>query len=189
MLAAITPQDALRRKSATIAACICRSGALRLTRFGGGFPLLASRGCPEFCTYCPHRIQSSWRARSVTNILDELSDLQDTWGPLHVVFRDPLFTQERDRVLEMCDGIRSRKLRHTFECETRLDRLDDALLDQRLDVVGESIEIGHARFARQVAALHDRLALEQGIEDAHLAGIQLNRHRPTIGWQIGRAHV
>ena len=23
---------------------------------GGGFPLLASRGCPEFCTYCPHRI-------------------------------------------------------------------------------------------------------------------------------------
>src|SRR5262252_2139337 len=21
---------------------------------GGGYPLLASRGCPEFCTYCPH---------------------------------------------------------------------------------------------------------------------------------------
>lgn len=95
---------------------------------GGTLPVMASRSCPEHCTYCPHRIQSSWRARSVTNILDELSDLQDSWGPLHVVFRDPLFTQERDRVLELCEGIRSRRIRHTFECETRLDRLDDALL-------------------------------------------------------------
>jgi radical SAM superfamily enzyme YgiQ (UPF0313 family) len=95
---------------------------------GGSLPVLASRSCPEFCTYCPHRIQSSWRARSVSNILDELSYLQEVRGPLHVVFRDPLFTQERDRVLELCDGIRARRLAHTFECETRLDRLDDELL-------------------------------------------------------------
>jgi radical SAM superfamily enzyme YgiQ (UPF0313 family) len=39
-----------------------------------------------------------------------------------------LFTQERTRVLELCDGILARGLRHTFECETRLDRLDGALL-------------------------------------------------------------
>jgi anaerobic magnesium-protoporphyrin IX monomethyl ester cyclase len=95
---------------------------------GGALPVLGSRSCPEFCTYCPHRIQTTWRARSVGNILDELSYLQDTRGSLHIVFRDPLFSQERDRVLELCDGIRSRELRHTFECETRLDRLDDELL-------------------------------------------------------------
>ncbi|MEO8482946.1 MAG: radical SAM protein [Acidobacteriota bacterium] len=95
---------------------------------GGALPVLASRSCPEFCTYCPHRILSTYRARSVRNILDELSHLQDTRGPVHVVFRDPLFTQERDRVLALCDGILSRQLRHTFECETRLDRLDDSLL-------------------------------------------------------------
>jgi radical SAM superfamily enzyme YgiQ (UPF0313 family) len=96
---------------------------------GGALPVLASRSCPEFCTYCPHRIQSQWRARSVGNILDELSYLQDTRGSLHIVFRDPLFSQERDRVLDLCDGIRARGLRHTFECETRLDRLDVDLLD------------------------------------------------------------
>lgn len=95
---------------------------------GGALPVMASRSCPEFCTYCPHRILSTYRARSVGNILDELSHLQDTRGPVHVVFRDPLFTQERDRVLALCDGILSRRLRHTFECETRLDRLDDDLL-------------------------------------------------------------
>jgi len=95
---------------------------------GGSLPVLASRSCPEFCTYCPHRIQAPYRTRSVGNILDELSHLHDTRGPVHVVFRDPLFSQERDRVLAMCEGIRARALRHTFECETRLDRLDGALL-------------------------------------------------------------
>ena len=95
---------------------------------GGALPVLASRSCPEFCTYCPHRIQSGYRARSVAGILDELSFLEDTRGPLHIVFRDPLFSQDRDRVLELCDGVRHRRLAHTFECETRLDRLDDALL-------------------------------------------------------------
>ena len=62
---------------------------------GGSLPVLASRSCPEFCTYCPHRIQAPYRARTVGNILDELSYLADTMGRVHVVFRDPLFTQSR----------------------------------------------------------------------------------------------
>jgi radical SAM superfamily enzyme YgiQ (UPF0313 family) len=95
---------------------------------GGALPVLASRSCPEFCTYCPHRIQAGYRSRSVPSILDELAFLADTRGPLHIVFRDPLFSQDRDRVLELADGIRQRALPHTFECETRLDRLDEALL-------------------------------------------------------------
>jgi anaerobic magnesium-protoporphyrin IX monomethyl ester cyclase len=44
------------------------------------------------------------------------------------VFRDPLFSQDRDRVLALCDGMRARRLTHSFECETRLDRLDEELL-------------------------------------------------------------
>jgi len=95
---------------------------------GGALPLLASRGCPEFCTYCPHRILAGHRSRSVGNILDELSFVTSTYPRPYVVFRDPLFTQERERVLELCEGILSRGLEVTFECETRLDRLDPELL-------------------------------------------------------------
>ena len=96
---------------------------------GGGFPLLASRGCPEFCTYCPHRIVAGYRTRSVPNIVDELERLCDLIRRPYVIFRDPLFSEQRDRVLELCDGIRSRGLDLTFEAETRLDRLDIELLD------------------------------------------------------------
>ena len=96
---------------------------------GGGYPLLASRGCPEFCTYCPHRILAGYRVRSITNIVDEMERLCDQVKRPYVIFRDPLFTEQRDRVVELCEEIMRRGLTLTFEAETRLDRLDVELLD------------------------------------------------------------
>jgi radical SAM superfamily enzyme YgiQ (UPF0313 family) len=97
---------------------------------GGGYPLLASRGCPEFCTYCPHRILAGYRARSIANIVDEIERLCDQVSRPYVIFRDPLFTEQRDRVIALCDEIQRRGLVLTFEAETRLDRLDIELLDK-----------------------------------------------------------
>jgi radical SAM superfamily enzyme YgiQ (UPF0313 family) len=96
---------------------------------GGGYPLLASRGCPEFCTYCPHRILAGYRARSIQNIVDEIERLCDQVSRPYVIFRDPLFTEQRERVVRLCDEIHRRGLTLTFEAETRLDRLDVGLLD------------------------------------------------------------
>jgi radical SAM superfamily enzyme YgiQ (UPF0313 family) len=95
---------------------------------GGGFPLLASRGCPEFCTYCPHRILAGYRARSVRSVVDEIEQMCRRTRRPYVIFRDPLFSERRARVEEFCDEIRARDLRIDFECETRLDRLDGDLL-------------------------------------------------------------
>jgi len=107
------------------------SGSHWFTRpVGGGFPLLASRGCPEFCTYCPHRILAGYRARSIPNIIEEMERLCDQYRRPYVIFRDPLFTEQRERMLELCDGIQARGLTLTFEAETRLDRLDTDLLDK-----------------------------------------------------------
>ena len=96
---------------------------------GGGYPLLASRGCPEFCTYCPHRILAGYRVRSVASIADEMEELCTRVRRPYVIFRDPLFTEQRERVLGLCGEIRKRGLDLTFEAETRLDRLDLELLD------------------------------------------------------------
>jgi radical SAM superfamily enzyme YgiQ (UPF0313 family) len=91
--------------------------------------VLASRSCPEFCTYCPHRILATWRARSVGSIVAELEMITRLRGRPFVIFRDPLFTQDRDRCLDLCRAIVARGLRLRFECETRLDRLDDELIE------------------------------------------------------------
>ncbi len=102
---------------------------------GGGYPLLASRGCPEFCTYCPHRILAGYRMRSIANIVDEMERLCSRVSRPYVIFRDPLFTEQRERVVELCDEIKRRGLNLTFEAETRLDRLDVDLLN-RLHAAG-----------------------------------------------------
>jgi len=98
------------------------------TRPLGGLPVLASRSCPEFCTYCPHRILSSYRTRSVESIVDELAMLCRMRPNPFVIFRDPLFSHDRERCIALAQAIRSRGLALRFECETRLDRLDDGLL-------------------------------------------------------------
>ena len=100
-------------------------GHFGLTR---AVPMLTSRSCPEHCTYCPHRITASFRARSDENVLDELTELCRRHERVHVVIRDPLFTLDRDRCFRIAEGIRARNLKFTFECETRMDDLDDELI-------------------------------------------------------------
>ena len=60
--------------------------------------------------------------------MDELEQLCEQFNAPHVFFRDPLFTLDRDRCLALSAAIRSRGLRFTFTCETRLDSLDELLL-------------------------------------------------------------
>ena len=74
------------------------------------------------------------RGRSATSSTSS-SGLCDRHPRPYVIFRDPLFSEQRDRCLHLCDAIRSRGLTLTFEAETRLDRLDTILLD-RLHAAG-----------------------------------------------------
>src|SRR5215471_16550906 len=93
------------------------------------FPVLSSRSCPEFCTYCPHRITAPYRARTPENVLAELEELCQRHGKIYAIFRDPLFSEERQRSVGIAEGILRKKLPVQFECETRLDDLDTDLLD------------------------------------------------------------
>ena len=149
-----------------------RLGLPRLTvrPFGGGFPLLASRGCPEFCTYCPHRILAGYRSRSVVNIVNELAEVCGAYPYPYVVFRDPLFTQDRDRCLALCDEIAARGLRLRFECETRLDRLDSELLSAMYRVGLRAISFGVESVAtdtlrkvarRPIPEVHQRAVIDK----------------------------
>jgi anaerobic magnesium-protoporphyrin IX monomethyl ester cyclase len=146
------------------------SGGNYFTRpVGGGFPLLASRGCPEFCTYCPHRILAGYRARSIANILDEMERLCEQYRRPYVIFRDPLFTEQRERMLELSDGILSRGLSLTFEAETRLDRLDADLLDKLYSAGFRAMSFGVESLSpatlkksgrRPIPEVHQRTVLE-----------------------------
>jgi len=92
------------------------------------FPMLTSRSCPEHCTYCPHRITASFRERSVESVIAEMIEVCGQCPGPHIKIRDPLFTLNRDRCLQISEEIVARGLRLTFECETRMDDLDEKLV-------------------------------------------------------------
>lgn len=92
------------------------------------FPVLSSRSCPEFCTYCPHRITAPYRARSAENVVAEIEEICGRYKQPYLIFRDPLFSEERDRSTAIAEGILRKNLKIRFECETRLDDLDKDLL-------------------------------------------------------------
>lgn len=107
-----------------------RFGYTRRTKAGltRALPMFTSRSCPEHCTYCPHRITASFRARSVDSVLAEMEELATRYTEPHIVIRDPLFTLDRERCFRIAEGIRRKNLKLSFECETRMDDLDEELI-------------------------------------------------------------
>jgi anaerobic magnesium-protoporphyrin IX monomethyl ester cyclase len=91
-------------------------------------PMLTSRSCPEHCTYCPHRITAGFRSRAVDNVIAEMQELCSRYKHPHIVIRDPLYTLDRERCFRIAEGIGSLGLKLTYECETRMDDLDEELI-------------------------------------------------------------
>lgn len=91
----------------------------------------SSRGCPINCTYCGYVVAQGipWRGRSAANVFAELREVVATHGVTNVVFRDPLFAYDRDRVVELCELLIEAGLGLRWQCETAIKTLDDELLE------------------------------------------------------------
>jgi radical SAM superfamily enzyme YgiQ (UPF0313 family) len=66
----------------------------------------------------------------VRSVVEELTYLCSRFRRPYLVFRDPLFHAAEGSVSGTLRAIQAKGLNLKFECETRLDRLDDVLLDR-----------------------------------------------------------
>lgn len=87
-----------------------------------------SWGCPVGCGYCPYPATQgrSQRARSARSVVAEFKALRRIGVPF-VLLRDPFFTLDRARVLELCAALERAGTPLLWGCETRLEAVDDAL--------------------------------------------------------------
>lgn len=125
-----------------------------------------SRGCPYKCGYyCPYPLVQGkkWRAMSIDRVLAELESICRLNIPA-VLFRDATLTLNRQRALTMCQEIVARGLRFQWWCETRIDCLDEELLDamQRAGCIG--INIGVESGDEEMLKLHAR----KGVQPTHI---------------------
>ena len=86
-------------------------------------PVLASKSCPEKCSYCPHRL-GSYRMKSIDRVMEELIYNYKNLGSHYVIFRDSNFTQNKKRMTEFMERLARSEVDIKFEIETRLDAIN-----------------------------------------------------------------
>lgn len=104
----------------------------------------SSRGCPLDCSFCGYTLAQGlrFRFRSPENVLAELEDIVKVHHVHHVVFRDPIFTTQKNRVHAICDGILARGLKLEWQCETAVKVLDRELLEKMARAGCKHISLG-----------------------------------------------
>ncbi|MCL2654447.1 MAG: B12-binding domain-containing radical SAM protein [Coriobacteriia bacterium] len=87
--------------------------------------------CPYQCSFCS--ASAIWKGRrhyrSPENVIGELKMLKESYGITDVFFSDDIFTVNRNWTLQMCDALQRSCLGITWGCATRVDRVDDELLE------------------------------------------------------------
>jgi anaerobic magnesium-protoporphyrin IX monomethyl ester cyclase len=91
--------------------------------------IVTSRGCPAGCTYCIKHVSygPTMRLRSAAKLLDEIETLVSL-GVRNIHMYADLFTVNRDQVMAICAGLRERRLKIKWTCNSRVDFVDREML-------------------------------------------------------------
>lgn len=107
-----------------------RYGYYPVLKKGPTLSILTSRGCSFDCSYCPYMVTQTekWRRRSAKNVVDEMEYLVQKYGVRSLVFRDIMYTQSKQRAIQISEEIMKRGLDVEWSCETRADCLEEESL-------------------------------------------------------------
>jgi anaerobic magnesium-protoporphyrin IX monomethyl ester cyclase len=133
---------------------------------------VTSRGCPWACTFCG--AETSWgrgfRGHSVPYVLDALERLVPRLRVKMVQVKDDTFTTNKKRVIELCRGIRERKLNFLWSCDTRVDVLSEELLYEMRLAGCQRLSLGVESGSQQILEqIHKKITKEAIIRAADMA--------------------
>ena len=139
--------------------------------------LLFSRGCPFRCTFCSNSVwRSRVRYRSAGNVLEEIDLCMRKYGIRDYRFFDEGITANRRAVTALCEGILDRGWKLSWNCFSRVDRVDPELLRLMRRSGCYHIKYGvEAGTDRVLGLLNKRITLEdtrRAVRDTKRAGIE-----------------
>ena len=122
-----------------------------------GFPvsMITGRGCPYSCIFCQGRkmVGSKARSRKASLVVDEIEQIL-SYGFSRINIADDLFTSDREKVWEVCEEIRRRKLTLTWTAFSRVNTVDKETLrlmrETGCDCVSFGIESGNQEMLKRV---------------------------------------
>ena len=138
--------------------------------------IYTSKGCPYGCIFCTVA-RTKWKKRDATGILEELNYLKQNYNIKTVSFFDETFTIDRQRVLEIAQGIREAGLDIRWYCNTRVELVDEELLQVMYKSgcrgISYGVESGNQRMLDDAQKGSTVEQAEKAIEWAKKAGIKV----------------
>jgi radical SAM superfamily enzyme YgiQ (UPF0313 family) len=147
--------------------------------------IVTSRGCPASCRFCssPNFWGRTLRFRSPESIVDEIKFIKNRYGLIHFSIRDDTFTADRKRVVEFCRLLIQEKVYVLWNCQSRVNAVDEDILFWMKRAGCECIQFGvESGSVRVLRELGKRITTEQIRKAADLtrrAGMHLSLYLMT----------
>jgi anaerobic magnesium-protoporphyrin IX monomethyl ester cyclase len=146
-------------------------------------PIVTGRGCPFRCAFCD--VGPLWGNRtcfrSVENVVEELTLLRDAHALETVHIADDTFNLKRSRVEALCGELK--RLGMGWTCLSRVDMLDEALLERMADAGCRSLFLGIESGSDAVLTrINKRFSIEEATRTAELAARYVKQVVTSFIW-------
>jgi anaerobic magnesium-protoporphyrin IX monomethyl ester cyclase len=147
--------------------------------------VFTSRGCPGRCAYCAGGLfGKQFRFRSADGVVDEMIALHRDYGTRHFYFVDDAMTMDRQRATRICRRLIDEKLGFTWNMMTRIDAVDEELLDLAARAgcvqIDYGVESGNPDTLKRIHKPHTAEMVRRVIPLTHRYGI-----RPVVFFILG----
>jgi radical SAM superfamily enzyme YgiQ (UPF0313 family) len=129
--------------------------------------IVTSRGCSHQCVFCssPQFWQRRVRYRSPEHIVEEMKLLHKKYGIIYFSLRDDNFTMHRGRVLAFAHLLQSQRLYFLWNCQARIDTVDEEMLIAMKRAGLEHIQYGVESGSEKILALYNKYTSLKRIEE------------------------
>lgn len=130
--------------------------------------IITSRGCPSSCTYCssPFFWEKKVTYRTPENIVDELIYIQKKFGIIYFSIRDDNFTLNKKRVLKFCKLLNQSGIYMMWNCQARVDTIDEEMLVAMKRCGLEHIQFGVESGSKKILQIYDKHITLEKIQNA-----------------------
>lgn len=140
--------------------------------------MMSSRGCPYRCSYCTSHMTfgKTHRWMGTDKVMGEMRELIDRFKVDGIQFYDETFTMNRPRVMKLMDAIIESRLGIPWTCFTRVNLVDQELLDRMAEAgcyqIFYGIESGVQRLLDLIKKDHTLDQARSAVRMTRAAGIE-----------------